>query len=142
MSQEPYQRPTTLANSLRALARVPNTLELYRRLYLWKYYLLGALGTKHTSNINAVMDEVLRVCAARDCKSAIAIEVVLSPTHTKHLIVHDHPLIAQQSVQYILHGVGEEVIPPWALEIGKVAALEGMRKELNILLSLTAGDSL
>jgi hypothetical protein len=88
------------------------------------------------------MNEVLRVCAAQDCKVTIAIETVISPAHTKHLIVHNHPVIAQQSVQYILHGVGEEVIPPWALEIGKEAALEGMKKELNILLSLTAGDSL
>lgn len=140
MSQS--QIPYTLANSLRALARVPNSLELYRRLYLWKYYLLGTLGKKHASDINAVMAEVLRVCAVRDCKSAIAIEAVLSPAHSKHLIVHEYPLIAHQSVQYILHGVGEEVIPKYALPIGQEAALEGMRKELEILVSLTARDKL
>lgn len=143
MSQaQPPSQPFTLANSLQALARLPNSLELYRRLYLWKYYLLGIFGTKHTTDINAVMDEVLRVCAARQCKSAIAIEAVLSPAHSKHLIVHEYPLIAHQSVQYILHGVGEEVIPTYALPIGQEAALEGMRAELEILVSLTAGDSL
>jgi hypothetical protein len=88
------------------------------------------------------MDEVLRVCKDQDCKVAIAIEIVLSPKHTKQLIVHKHPIIAHQSVQYILHGMREEVIPTWALEIGKEAAVEGMRKELDILLSLTVGDSL
>lgn len=146
MSQEPITPPSgspiTLANSLQELAYAPNSIELFRRLYLWKYYLLGIFGTKHTSDINAVMAEVLRVCKGRDCKVVIAIEVVLSPAHYKHLIVHDHPQIAHQSVQYILHGVEEEVIPPWALEIGKEAAIEGMRQELNILLSLTAGNSL
>ena len=141
MSQPPSQ-PFTLANSLQALARVPNTIELFRRLYLWKYYLLGALGTKHTSDINAVMDEVLRVCAARDCKSCIAIEAVLSPAHSKQLIVHKYPLIAHQSVQYILHGVGKEVIPTYALPLAQEAALEGMRKELEILVSLTARNTL
>lgn len=143
MSQQtPSKGPTTLANSLQALAYAPNSLELFRRLYLWKYYLLGALGSKHTTDINAVMGEVLKVCKAQDVKSAIAIEAVLSPAHSKHLIVHDHPLIAHESVQYILHGVGEEVVPHYALPIAQEAALEGMRKELDILVSLTTEDNL
>ena len=98
-------------------------------MYLWKHFLYATLGPRHVDNINLMLQELMVVSQKHPLPTAL--EIILSPTHNRWIILHDHPDVTYRSIQYLLHGVGEEVIDPRELIAAEAAALAELRVELN-----------
>lgn len=120
----------TLANSLQELSNQPYSYECFRRIYLWKHYLYAALGQRYVEAINKMLNEELMPMSYR-YEVPTAIEMIIDPRYSNWVILHDYPEVAKRSVEFILHGLGEEIIDPQDLRAGETAALEFLRIELN-----------
>ncbi len=120
---------TTIATCLQDLNTTPYLYECYRRVYLWKHFLYATLGPRKVNDINKMLEEIKVVSCNLDLPSAL--EIVTKPTYKTHVVLHDYPEVTHRSMQYLLHGVGEEVIDPQAMYNASAAALAELMVDLN-----------
>ncbi|WOL31491.1 hypothetical protein [Microcoleus phage My-WqHQDG] len=120
---------TTIGNCLQDLNTTPHLYECYRRIYLWKHFLYATLGPRKVNDVNRMLEEIRTVSCNLDLPSAL--EMVTRPTYKTHVVLHDYPEVTYKSVQYLLHGVGEEIIDPQAMYNASIAALAELRIDLN-----------
>ena len=124
--------PRTIAPSLQELCNSPHIYEVHRRLYLWKHFLYTHLGDEHIKEVNNLLKEC-KVLADTytNLTASEALEKVLNPTHRPKVILHHYPEIAKKSIDFLLHGVGEEVICSEELEKAEIVALNCLRERLE-----------
>jgi aspartyl/asparaginyl beta-hydroxylase (cupin superfamily) len=118
----------TIARSLRELHSTPDTFEYYKRLYLWKFYLKLRL-MEHQEAVNMAMEEVLLLANSMSVPEAIL--TVIDPSYRKRLILHDYPEVVRDSIDYLLHGREEEIIPECHIRNAEKRTYQHVRIELN-----------
>ncbi len=120
-----------LAESLEQLENTPYSYEQFRREYLWKHYLYGALGPRACDDINIALKEIDLVGCKHNIGVGSALEIVMSPTYQPQLILHKYPDVVLESIEYLLNGTNEHIINPSKLKEAHEIAIRELRIALN-----------